>query len=127
MHLCKPKAILYYDGDCPFCLQFQLYVELRKKVDIELRNARDYRLEMQQFKNDGIDINKGLIVLIDGNIFHGAKALNQVQKYLEPKSYLETKFMQIMSAKRLMAVLYPLINVFRKVLLCLKNKSHRID
>jgi predicted DCC family thiol-disulfide oxidoreductase YuxK len=37
----KKTIKLYYDGDCPFCKKYAIFVDMRKKFDIQLINARE--------------------------------------------------------------------------------------
>lgn len=67
---------VYYDGDCPFCTSYVKLARLRRAVGgVELINAREATDEIAQFAADGYDIDKGMIVVLDGKTYFGWEAV----------------------------------------------------
>ena len=60
------KVELFYDQECPFCREYSKFVMLRKKYDISIYNARENISVLINFRNQGYDINTGMIVQISG-------------------------------------------------------------
>lgn len=62
---------IVYDGDCPFCANYVRLLRLREAHDVELLDARTNRAAADAY---GLDLNAGMIVDLDGEVFHGARA-----------------------------------------------------
>ncbi len=63
---------IVYDGDCPFCANYVGFVRLKEAYDVELVDARKDRATADGY---GLDLNDGMIVDLEGQVFHGAQAV----------------------------------------------------
>lgn len=114
------KIDLYYDKECPFCTNYAKFLEINKKHKLEIKNARENTKKLQDFSNQGFDINNGFIILInDTKIYQGADAV----KFLDEIS-IKTNF--IYRSRFFKYILYPLIKLFRKIVLFLLSKESKI-
>lgn len=118
-----PKIILYYDGDCPICNQFKMYVDLRRKFDIELKNAREYLELMIQYKKEGMDISKGMILIIDNDMYHGKHAFMKLYSVCENPFPINIIYKVIAKSQVLSAISYSILTCIRKILLKWKGIS----
>tara|TARA_A100001015_G_scaffold317123_2_gene433219 strand:+ start:272 stop:655 length:384 start_codon:yes stop_codon:yes gene_type:complete len=76
MKLEKHKNFILYDGECPFCKSFILLMNLRKNIpDIEILNARDMHGLVVNFREQGMEINDGMIMRLNGTTFFGDEVL----------------------------------------------------
>jgi predicted DCC family thiol-disulfide oxidoreductase YuxK len=67
----KPLRIVY-DGECPFCASYVSLLRLRERYAVRLIDART---EPEPARAYGLDLNEGMIVDLDGDVFHGARAV----------------------------------------------------
>lgn len=103
--------VLYYDGDCPFCRRYADYLRLRKKFGLTLKNAREEPEAIAALRAQGFEINDGMILVLEGKIYQGAKALAVLEKSLNPT---------------LIRMFYPILKVLRRPLLKLLRKRDRL-
>ena len=75
----KKDLTFIYDGECPFCNHFAELLEIKSKIkNITILDARKNQSITNTLLNKGYDIDKGAILLIGDDIFHGAEAINTI-------------------------------------------------
>ncbi len=112
---------LYYDGECPFCARYADYVRLRESIDLNLVNAREAPEAIAAFRAKGIDIDKGVILLLEGQTYHGAEAIDALERALQPG-----RFRRIFLRPWLLRLIYPTLKALRHLALAIAGKSGRI-
>ena len=117
------KITLYYDGDCPICNQFKLYVSLRKKFEIDLKNAREYRDLMIEYKKEGMDISEGMILVIDDTLYHGKHAFIKLYALCDNPFPLNGIYKMVSKSMLLSTISYNILTFIRKALLKVKGIS----
>tara|TARA_Y100001968_G_scaffold302568_1_gene315988 strand:- start:1195 stop:1602 length:408 start_codon:yes stop_codon:yes gene_type:complete len=120
----KNKNVFIYDGDCPFCNHFAQLIELKSSLtSFEILDGRKNLPLLTQLYKQGYDLNRGAILINNGTIMHGAKAINWICSELkEPSdSLLEVLRIVFTSAKRT-NFLFPLLIWGRRLSLTLKGK-----
>jgi len=121
------KVELFYDQECPFCREYSKFVMLRKKYDISIYNARENISVLINFRNQGYDINTGMIVQIDGHkIYHGADAAKKLDELIENKCFLDKCISKIVKAPGFKTIVYPTVKLIRNILLRLLGKNPNI-
>jgi predicted DCC family thiol-disulfide oxidoreductase YuxK len=66
-----------YDGDCPFCSSFVLLYRLREQGrKVELIDARSGGPIVEEIHRRNLDLDRGMVVMMDGRLYHGAAAMN---------------------------------------------------
>ena len=84
-----------YDGECPFCNHFAEMIEFKSKIkNISIRDGRKNPNLIRDLLKKGYDLDKGAILLINEDIFHGADAINTICKLINKPS---SKLLQILS------------------------------
>ncbi len=77
--------VLVFDGGCPFCRHFAELSELRGGVpDLQIRDGRsdhDLRLELAR---RGYHLGSGAMLLLDGEVLHGAEAIQWICARMRP-------------------------------------------
>jgi predicted DCC family thiol-disulfide oxidoreductase YuxK len=73
-----PRDILYYDGECPICSRYRDYVALRQELD--LRDARAHVDEMLRLREQGFDINTGMILVMPDRTLQGADVIVELDR-----------------------------------------------
>lgn len=115
------KVILLYDGQCPICQRYKDYVQLRRQYHLELYDARQQPELIHRLREQGYDINDGMILLIYGQIYHKQDALVMLATMLESKGLADLILKKLMRTPSLMKLLYPVF--FRLRWLLLKGKG----
>lgn len=121
------KIKLYYDHECPFCKEYSKYVELRKTFDIEIINAREELEKINAFKNKGFDINDGMIIEYEGDIFQGSDAIKIIDKYILKKSAVDIFLSFIVHIPGFKLIIYPVVKAVRIVTLKILGRSSKIN
>ncbi len=104
----KHAVEIYYDGECPFCSRYVRLIRLRSSFDICFVDAREMPREARQDKFDGLDIDRGMIVIIDGATrLHGDKAMTFLANCSTRSGVFNRVNFLIFSRPRLAAALYP--------------------
>ena len=89
------KLTFIYDGKCPFCNHFAEMLELKSKIkNLSILDGRENPNQIKDLLQKGYDLDKGAILLIDEDIFHGADAINTICKLINKPS---SKLLQILS------------------------------
>jgi len=117
---------LLYDKDCPFCERYSQYVELRKLHDIELLNAREQPELIEELREKGFDIDRGMILLVDKEVFHGKDAVLKLNSMTGKKGLFDTLGRCITSIPGVMTVVYPVLKSVRWVSLKVMGIDTRV-
>ena len=118
------KILFVYDGECPFCNYFAQLLELKSSLpSLQLIDGRKKLEYLTELYKKGYDLNKGAILITDGNIKHGADAINWIcTKINEPNdSILEILRVIFISNKR-SKLFFPFLLWGRRILLTIKGK-----
>jgi predicted DCC family thiol-disulfide oxidoreductase YuxK len=103
---------IVYDGDCPFCSRYVALLRLREQHDVRLVDARKNPAFAAQY---GLDLNAGMIVDLDGNVFHGARAISVLSRLSGTISPLRSEWIA--------RAVYPLLRFGRNVSLKVLGRS----
>lgn len=121
----KPKATLYYDGECPFCAKYSEFIELRKQIDITMKNAREHKSELNAYTE--CDINEGFIIINEiGDCYQGIDAIRWIDEYLKPEGTGAGLHHWLANLGRAGDIIYRIIRFTRKLLLRLLGRSPKI-
>lgn len=66
---------ILYDGDCPICSAYAQFTRLRQRHHVEIVDGREARDHVTTLREQGVDIDEGMIVLVDGEVYHGDEAV----------------------------------------------------
>ncbi|MDF1610274.1 DCC1-like thiol-disulfide oxidoreductase family protein [Hoeflea sp. YIM 152468] len=121
------RNYIIYDGECIYCNNYVKFVSLRETLGkVDLVDARSGDPRVQAAKDLGIDLNEGMVASIDGEIYHGAKAVN-ILAQLSSDSKFFNKLNRAVFSNRLMAsFLYPFLKAGRRATLFIRG-SRLID
>jgi len=74
----KPEGLqIVYDGECPFCSRFVTLYKAKSVVGrVDLIDAREDHPAVRLVKSKGLNLDEGMAVLWDGQIYHGADAVH---------------------------------------------------
>lgn len=118
-----PGVSIYYDGQCPMCAAYTRMVRLREAAGcVRLVDVRGDRAQVAEFLRQGMDINAGFVVQVNGRYFHGADAIHVLALLSSPRSVAAWVNRLLFRQAWLARLLYPLLVRGRAVLLFLLGK-----
>ncbi len=71
----RTPLTIVYDGGCPFCSRFVRLLRLRENFDVALTDARAIPDRVAAYARQGIKVDEGMIVELEGALHHGANAV----------------------------------------------------
>lgn len=116
--------LIIYDGDCPFCSNYVRLIKLRSAIGpVRLLNARNGGPETKEAIDRGLDLNDGMILVMNGRYYHGPDCINRLA-LLSTRSDLVNKINSgIFSSERLSKALYPILRAGRNLTLRLLGRK----
>lgn len=70
------RLSVIYDGECPLCNHFVKFHVIRRNAgDIELINAREKPVLVQELRSKGMEINDGMVVIWRGHHYYGVEGM----------------------------------------------------
>ena len=118
------KILFIYDGECPFCNHFAELLALKSSLPtLQILDGRENLDLLTQLYKKGYDLNKGAILINNGDIKHGADAVTWICSKLNEANapLLEILRITFTSNKRT-KLLFPFLIWGRRILLTLKGK-----
>jgi predicted DCC family thiol-disulfide oxidoreductase YuxK len=110
---------LLYDGECPVCSGFVKFAEFRRRhTHLQLLDARHEPGLVAELRRDGYEINDGMVLVVDGQLYYGADASKKLASH---RSDLPAGKRAAMAA--IGASPYPILRGMRNVLLWVRGKA----
>lgn len=118
------NLILYYDGECPICKRYALFLKIKKDHHLTIKNARE-SVELKDIcRTNKIDINDGIILITETNdVLQGGWALLYLKKISNNKNLLYRAFI----SKGMIRITYPILKSIRLLLLKFLRKKSKIS
>lgn len=108
------KIEILYDDQCPVCRGYCAKVQLKDDTQqIILTDARKAGKLMDEVTAQGLDIDEGMVVKIDGKIYYGSEAM----RVLVPLTKAGRVQRLLFSTKNLSAAVYGFCKAVRNLLL----------
>lgn len=126
----KPSddVTLIFDGECPVCTAYSCNVDAGP-ASVKRVNARTLSPEVQRAIDAGVDLDEGMVVLHDGQLFHGADAMHRMAM-LAPRAGMRNRLNRLIFGNQAVArAIYPSLRAGRNLLLRLlgRQKIGRLD
>ena len=122
--LSNKKIFLIYDKQCPACDNYCQVLRIKKTIgDLKLINARDKNDIMDSITARGFDIDQGMVLIIDEQLYYGADAIHALALLSSRSGILNRFNYWLFKSKALSLLLYPVLRFFRNLLLKLLNKT----
>lgn len=120
----KNRLLLVYDGECPACSFYSGIIRIRENIgDLEIVNARDPSPIMDEITKMGLDIDQGMILKMDDQIYYGADAMHMLA-LISSRSGILNKFnYAVFRSRTLSRVFYPMLRACRNILLRVLGKA----
>ena len=123
----RPHLEVIYDGDCPFCTSYVAYCRLKEAFpDVILTNARDVMDRVASYRDKGMDINKGMIVIYGDVVYHGDKAITVLIQISRPGAFLQGIMRQFFKWPAVAGMVYGALRLGRDITLFLLGRR-KID
>src|SRR4051794_2562870 len=108
------KAVVIYDGECPFCAGYIGILRLREAAEnVELVDARNGGTAVIEALRRGYDLDDGMIVKLNDAYHHGADAIAVLATITLPVSWVNKLNAMVFSSPRASRLLYPLMRIGR--------------
>ena len=119
----KP-ILLIYDKECPACHFYCQIVRIRQSVgELVLIDARENPAVLQEISAKGLDIDQGMVLKMDGQLYYGADAIHLLA-WLSGRSGVFNRLNYwLFRSKKVAAILYPILRSCRNLLLKILGKT----
>jgi predicted DCC family thiol-disulfide oxidoreductase YuxK len=122
MHMDKIRLI--YDGDCPFCSKYAQLVRFREAAgEVKILNAREHPEIVSEMKAKGVNLDKGMALTINDDIYHGAEAVNRIALMSTGSGAFNAFTAAVFRFRTLSRALYPALKAGRRAALLIKGKK----
>lgn len=119
----SPKAVLVYDGDCPFCSRYVRLVRLRESLGgLTLVNARSGGPIIDKVQAEGHNLDDGMVLLMDGHTYHGEGCIHRIALMSSPSGAFNRFNRLVFSSPRASRLLYPVLRAGRNATLRLLGR-----
>jgi predicted DCC family thiol-disulfide oxidoreductase YuxK len=120
----KPGNWLLYDGECPFCSRYVRLVRLRDAIGpLRLIDARLGGSELSAIRAAGLDINTGMVLSLNGRLYHGDACINRLALLSTPSGAFNRLNGLLFRSPWIAKVSYPLMRSVRNGVLRLLGRS----
>jgi len=121
----EPKKMkIVYDGECPFCSKYVRLIQLKRTVgDVELINARSDNLIKEKLKKLSIDINQGMVLIHEENIYFAEDCVHRLALLSTSSTIFNRINKFIFKHKVLSKILYPIMKTGRNLILFILNRK----
>lgn len=118
-----------YDGDCPICNMAAQALRIKQTLGelhlVDARTQSNHPL-LNSIREQNLDLDEGMVILHDGQLYHGQKALRFMSQYGDDKGWFNRLNRTLFWSETLSTLLYPMMRWVRNTLLKLLGK-HPID
>ncbi len=109
---------LIYDGECPICNHAAKVMKVRQSAgELEIISARIEHPLVQEAKQQGYDLDKGIVVKYEGKSYYGKDAMHFLAMIGSPVGGFNKINIFLFKSKTLAAVFYPIFKFIRRCLL----------
>lgn len=118
------QLLLVYDKECPACNNYCQMVRIRESVgELQLIDAREASPIMDEITAAGLDIDEGMVLKMDDQLYYGADAIHALSMISSRSGIFNRLAYWVFKSRRISQVLYPILKTGRAVLLKLMRKS----
>ncbi len=126
----RPSAdmVIVYDGECPFCSNFVALQKLRSEVGtVSLVDARQHLDDVRTAKQAGLDIDKGMLVFWNGQVYEGPDAVYLMARHGSETGLAPRLNKLVFSSPTISRALYPALRAGRNFVLRLLGRRQLND
>jgi len=120
----RPEILLVYDKECPACDAYCQIVKIRETVgDLQLIDAREKSEVLDEITELGLDIDQGMVLKMGGQLYYGSDAIHALALISSRSDLLNRINYWIFKSKSVASWLYPVLRLFRNLLLKMLGKT----
>jgi hypothetical protein len=120
----KKTIQIIYDKQCPACHYYCNIVRIKESIgELHLINAREDSAVMVDITKRGWDIDQGMVLGVDGELYYGAEAIHMLALLGSASNSFNRFNYWLFSSKKRAAILYPLLKSLRNLLLKILRKT----
>ena len=116
------EVTIVYDGECPLCRNYARLVKLDESVEsIDLVDAREMSPIRRQLSDQGYDLDWGMAVRVDNQLYFGADALTALAGKSRRSDWFNRACFYLFRSREISVVIYPLLRGVRSLVLWVMN------
>jgi predicted DCC family thiol-disulfide oxidoreductase YuxK len=116
-------VLIIYDGECTFCNAYTKRLTLQQSVgEVELLSARSDDVRVQHYVDRGYDLDEGMLVVTQNQIYAGAAAMHWLSLHTSGAGLFEAMHGFVFKHSWLANGLYPLLKLGRRIWLALRGR-----
>jgi predicted DCC family thiol-disulfide oxidoreductase YuxK len=120
----EPGAWIVYDGQCPFCSRYVQLVRLRETLgQVQLVDARKGGPMVDEARAAGLDLDEGMVLKLDGRLYHGADCINMLALLSTPSSRFNRINAALFRSRTASRLMYPMLRTGRNAVLRLLGRT----
>ena len=115
---------LLYDGECPFCSYYVAKSRFEARIGrpLALIDGRQAPGPVARLREEGFDLERGMILVLDGRTYHGAAALAALEAPGGGTGPFGALTRWLAGSPRRAAAAYPWLRLLRRAALLAKGK-----
>ena len=118
------RISVLYDRQCPVCESYcRLSERAKAPAEIRLVDARDSGELLEQVTAAGLDIDQGMVVEADGELYYGADAIHWLAVNGRRSGWFNQLAALLFGTPARARLLYPLMRTSRNLLLKLLRRT----
>ncbi|MCC6598988.1 MAG: DUF393 domain-containing protein [Alphaproteobacteria bacterium] len=115
---------IVYDGDCPFCKNYMRLNKLKETIGpVRIVNARSGGAEVEYIKTQGLDLDEGMAMYYEGQLYHGGDCLNMMALLSSDSGAFNRLSAWVFRSKTRARALYPTLKCGRNMALRVLGRS----
>lgn len=118
------QTVIVYDGECPVCSRYVSYLRLADAVgEPKLIDARQNAEVVAALSQEGINLDYGMIFMLNGRIYAGADAIHAMALCSTRSTTFNKINAWVFQSPRVSRALYPTLRFLRNLLLVILGKK----
>ena len=120
----RSEILLVYDKECPVCNAYCQMTRIRKSVgELRLVDARDPSAVMDEITRLGWDIDQGMVLKVEDNLYYGSDAIHALSLMSSQSGIFNRINYWVFRSRMLSHLFYPILRTGRNLLLKLLGKT----
>lgn len=117
------ETVIVYDGECPFCSSYGRLQQLRAAIGpVRIVNARNGGPEVELLKAKGYDLDEGMALFYQGEIYHGDACIHMLALLSDARNSLSGLIARLFRREGVARWLYPWMRAGRNLTLRILNR-----
>jgi len=122
--MAEEEIQLVYDKECPACDAYCRLVRIRDSVgELKLVDARDPSAIMDEITKQGLDIDQGMVLKLDGQLYYGSDAIHALALISSRSGFFNRLNYWMFKSRFLSRMIYPVLRSCRNLLLKILGKT----